>query len=74
MAGCRTHGEESVIAVIKAATKNNGLHLLDLRGVPLGPDVSVWISHTCEFTRPPSLPAGWAPVVDLGGVPLDPDM
>ena len=38
MAGCKAR-EDAVVAVIKAATKNNSLHFLDLRGVPLGPDV-----------------------------------
>ena len=41
MAGCRAR-EDAVVAVIKAATKNNSLHLLDIRGVPLGPDVRYW--------------------------------
>ena len=38
VAGCRA-GEESAISVIRAATKNNSLQLLDLRGIPLGPEV-----------------------------------
>ena len=37
MAGARGAREESAIAIIKAATKNNGLQSLDIRGVPLGP-------------------------------------
>lgn len=42
LAGCRARGDEAAVAVIKAATKNNSLHLLDLRGVPLGPEVG-WV-------------------------------
>jgi hypothetical protein len=39
MAGCRAR-EDAVVAILKAATKNNSLHFLDLRGVPLGTEVS----------------------------------
>ena len=63
IAGCRAR-EDAAVAVIRAATKNNSLHLLDLRGVPLGPDVSVLVGgggeggrHIC-FTPPHPLPTG----------------
>jgi hypothetical protein len=38
VAGARA-GEDAAIALIKAVTRNNSLQLLDLRGVPLGPEV-----------------------------------
>eukprot|EP00798_Chlamydomonas_sp_ICE-L_P031870 gene31870-7078_t len=47
VAGCRAT-EESLIAVLKAVTKNNTLQLLDLRGVGLGPD---GVAQLCQMLR-----------------------
>jgi len=39
LAGCKAR-EDAAVAVLKAVNKNNSLSLLDIRGVPLGPEVS----------------------------------
>ncbi|GAX84010.1 hypothetical protein CEUSTIGMA_g11435.t1 [Chlamydomonas eustigma] len=47
LAGCQAK-EESAVSVIKAATKNNSLHILDIRGVPLGPE---GVTQLCQMLR-----------------------
>ncbi len=38
LAGCRA-GEDAAVALLRAAHRNTTLQLLDIRGVPLGPEV-----------------------------------
>ncbi|GIL46879.1 hypothetical protein Vafri_3747 [Volvox africanus] len=47
LAGCRA-GEDAAVALLKAANKNNTLQLLDIRGVPLGPE---GINQLCSLLR-----------------------
>ncbi|EFJ50944.1 hypothetical protein VOLCADRAFT_116670 [Volvox carteri f. nagariensis] len=47
LAGCRA-SEDAAVALLRAANKNNTLQLLDIRGVPLGPE---GVAQLCSLLR-----------------------